>query len=76
MNLDLEKKKLIVEDKPVVKTKRKVIKQRANWLILEQEQKKKEQEMAEKQKMMEKQYLLQKEKGENIDNKIAGLIDS
>lgn len=48
MNLDLEKKKLVVEDKPVVKTKRKVIKQRANWLILEQEQKKKEQEMAEK----------------------------
>lgn len=49
MNLDLEKKKLIVEDKPKVKAKRKVMKQRANWLILEQEQKKKEQEMAEKQ---------------------------
>ena len=74
MNLEFARKKLLVDENPPQKQNKKVVKERANWLTLELETKKKEREMKEKEEKMNREYLLEKEKGERIEKKIYNII--
>ena len=74
LNLDYPRRKLMVEEKgEVIKQKTKV-KTRANWFVLQEDARKKEQEMFKKKEKAEGEARFEKAKGELILKKIDGII--
>jgi len=74
MNLDFARRRLVLEEKQAVKKQKVQVKERVNWLAMEQEAQRKEREMQMKQDKLRREQEYERTKGQLIIKRIDGII--